>query len=64
MKKRQRKAAMRAYAAPHVQLTDLECEAPLLANSVDEMQGTTDPVNQGGGIRLEDFQDGGNVVIP
>lgn len=44
------------YACPHVRLIDLETEAPLLANSVDEMQGDTGPA-QNPGIGLQDFQE-------
>lgn len=50
---------------PTVRLIELETTVPLLANSVDEMQGTTDPTNPpGSGIQLEDFQDGGTISIP
>ena len=43
------------YARPHVRLIDLETEAPLLANSVDKMEGDTGPTNPG--IGLQDFQE-------
>ena len=60
-----RKKRRSGYVEPTVRLVELETAVPLLANSVDEMQGTTDPDNtSGGGIQLEDFQDGGSVTIP
>lgn len=67
MNQRKRKHAHgTAYAVPTVRLIELESEAPLLAGSVDELEGTTDPTNPptGGGITLEDFQDGGSITIP
>ena len=53
-----------AYAVPSIRLIELENEAPLLAGSVDELQGTTDPVNSGGGISLEDFDNSSNITFP
>ena len=54
-----------AYAVPTIRLIELENEAPLLANSVDEMQGTTDPSHsESGGISLEDFDNGSNITFP
>ena len=65
MNKRQRKQAKNtAYTAPSIRLIELESEAPLLAGSVDVLQGTTDPSNSGGGITLEDFDDGGTITFP
>ena len=46
MNQRKRKHAHgTAYAVPTVRLIELESEAPLLAGSVDELEGTTDPTN-------------------
>lgn len=59
-----RKKRRSGYVEPTVRLVELETAVPLLANSVDEMQGTTDPTNHGSGIQLEDFQDGGAITIP
>ena len=60
-----RKKRRSGYVEPTVRLVELETAVPLLANSVDEMQGTTDPTNPpGSGIQLEDFQDGGTIPIP
>ena len=60
-----RKKRRGGYMEPTVRLIELETTVPLLANSVDEMRGTTDPTNPpGSGIRLEDFQDGGTISIP
>lgn len=60
-----RKKRRSGYVEPTVRLVELETAVPLLANSVDEMQGTTDPNNpSGGGIQVEDFQDGGTISIP
>lgn len=46
------------YACPHVRLIDLETEAPLLANSVDEMQGDT-----GDNSTLQDFTNIGGITL-
>ena len=67
MNQRKHKRAKAAgYAMHFVRLIELENEAPLLAGSVDEFQGTTDPNNsgQGGGITVEDFDNGGNITFP
>lgn len=62
MKTMRLKRHKRAYAEPYVQLIDLERITPLLANSVDQLEGDTGPENAPGGIGLEDFGDGGEII--
>lgn len=64
MKTMRIKRHKRVYAEPFVQLIDLESVAPLLANSVDQLEGDTGPEGAPGGIGLEDFGDGGEIIIP
>lgn len=58
-----RKKRRSGYVEPTVRLVELETAVPLLANSVDEMQGDTG-TEQTGGISLQDFEDGGSITLP
>ena len=59
MNRRQRKYAIgAAYTVPSIRLIELESEAPLLAGSVDELEGDT-----GNTTGTEDFVIDGNDII-
>ena len=59
MNKRQRKYAQgTTYTVPSIRLIELESEAPLLAGSVDEMEGDT-----GNATGTEDYVIDNNDII-
>lgn len=63
MNKRQRKYAQgTSYTVPSIRLIELESEAPLLAGSVDEMEGDTgeNPTEFQG---IQDFEIDNNTPI-
>lgn len=56
-----RKQRRSGYVEPTVRLVELETAVPLLANSVDEMQGDTQGGESAPGMGLQDFVDDGYI---